>query len=224
VHVTVQFVWYAAIRQRPKPVTSIAPAYPPPRAPGCFGASPPQGISVGSKRNSTTLPLQRLTSTSYVTCIPNDWIDRRRYVRRSLITVLYRACGLRRHIRSPREQESSLLGQNLCRKNSILATIIFLPSLHRPTLSVSHSINRQWLRMGLRSWEVCPVWCYPGDGTFFWNFSRNFRLHAHCVFVRAHRRQRRLPISSLCVYGHAHVCACGVSVECAGCVRPSCTR
>jgi hypothetical protein len=55
----------------------------------------------------------------------------------------------------------------------------------------------------------------PGDRIFFQNFSRNFRIHAHCASAATP------PISSLRVYVCAHVCACGVSVKCVGCARSS---
>ena len=60
-------------------------------------------------------------------------------------------------------------------------------------------------------WDATHQGSNPGDCTFFWNFSRNFRVHAH-VRVRwycaslAHWRLESLPISSLRVYGRARVC------------------
>jgi hypothetical protein len=60
-----------------------------------------------------------------------------------------------------------------------------------------------------------------GDCIFFWNFSRNFGIHArvrawYCMFLM-HRRWC-LSVSSLRIYGRARV-----SMECVGCVSPSCT-
>jgi hypothetical protein len=71
----------------------------------------------------------------------------------------------------------------------------------------------------MREWACGPVVGLSSGmlptlviATFFWIFSRIFRVHArvcvrwHCAFLAPQRR--RLPISSLRVYGHTHACMC----------------
>jgi len=108
----------------------------------------------------------------------------------------------------------SLTSSNL--QTMLLFSFLF-PSWTRKRLA-HHFIKREKRRMDLWSsgrsvqWDATHQGSNPGDRTFFWNFSRNFRVHArvrvrwYYAFPVHWRRRRRLPITSLRVYGRACVC------------------